>query len=186
VKRALWLLPVPVAALALAMFADRPEPPVEHAPAVTKPSPSPPATAATDSTWVAVVPTRTAPRAVAATAAPPKTGPKPPTESRTALMDSRVPIAPALSIDNVGTPGTARERLLAQSRGPSESRQVQLDRLSDRADAYLARLNAQRAQATGEERARIDRDIAAIKRNQAFRARIVTTTGHAPVRPGAR
>ena len=185
-KRALWLAPIPIAALAFAMFTDRPEPRVEHAAALTEPSPASPA-AANDSTLVATAPSRPAPRAVIAAAASPRTGPKPPTESRTALLESRVPVVPALSIDNVGTPGTPRERLLAERRGgASEMRQVQLDRLSDRADAYLARLKAERTHATGEERARIDRNIAAIKRNQSFRARIVTTTGHAPVRPGAR
>jgi hypothetical protein len=183
VKRALWLVPIPIAALAFAMFTDRPEPQVEHAAAVTKPSPASPAPAS-DSTWVATIPNRTAPRAVAA--AVPKAGPKPPTASRTALLESRVPVAPALSIDNLGTEQSPRERLLSQGRGASETRQVQLDTLSNRANAHLARLQAERALATGEERARIDRDIAAIKRNQSFRARIVTTTGHAPLRPGAK
>ena len=166
-KRALWLVPIPIAALAFAMFTDRPEPQVEHAAAVTKPSPALPAPAS-DSTWVATIPNRAAPRAVAAAAAP-KAGPKPPTESRTALLESRVPVAPELSIDNLGTEQSPRERLLSQGRGASKTRQVQLDTLSDRANAHLARLQADRARATGEER-----------------ARIVTTTGHAPLRPGAK
>jgi hypothetical protein len=164
------------------MFSDRPVAPVDQAAAVTKPSPA----AATESTWVATAPARGVPHAAILAAAAPKTGPKPATESRTALMESKVPVVAALSIDNVGSVGTPRERLLQQSRGASETRQVQLDNLSDRAAAYLARLEAERVHATGEERARIDRNIAAVKRNQSFRGRIVTTTGHAPVRPGAR
>ena len=182
-KRALWLLPLPAAALAFALLSQKPPAPAGPAEAVTTPATGATTATVTGPTWVATVPTRNTPRAIISPEAPPRTGPKPPTESRTALMESKVPVVPAMSIDHVGTP---REQLLQERRGASESRQVQLDQLSDRAEAYLARLRAERAHATGEERARIDRNIASIKRNQSFRARIVTTTGHVPVRPGAR
>jgi hypothetical protein len=182
-KRALWMLPLPAAALAFALLSHRQPTPVEPAAAVTTPATGAATGTVTGPTWVATLPARNTPRAVVAPVAPPRSGPKPPTESRTALMESKVPVVPAMSIDHVGTP---REQLLQERRGASESRQVQLDQLSDRTAAYLARREAERSHATGEERARIDRNIATIKRNQSFRARIVTTTGRVPVRPGAR
>jgi hypothetical protein len=95
-------------------------------------------------------------------------------------MDSHVPVVATLSVDQLGSP---RERLLA-AHGTGEARQAQLDRLSDRTAAHLEKLRTERAQATGEERARLTRTIENLERNQSMRRRVMGTTVHVAARPG--
>jgi hypothetical protein len=179
VKRALWLLPVPLAAVALAVLTQRMPEPRAAAPAADEPAQ--PVAVTTGPTWVA---TKTPPRpprgALPAPAPRETTGPKPITASREALMDSHPPVVATLSIDQLGSP---RERLLA-THGTGEARQAQLGRLSDRTAAYLEKLRAERAQATGDERTRLTQTIKTLERNQSMRTRIMTTGVHVPARPG--
>jgi hypothetical protein len=170
VKRALLMLGVPVIAIAVAVCTRRA--PVPEArpwePRAEQPRATPAANA-----WVATMPSRP----VHAEAPPERApeplhpaGPKPATDSRTALMESRVPALAVAALQQVDSP---RQRLLAQSRGPGESRIAQVSRLSERSQDALARLRAARAGAQGEQRARLDRAIHAIERNQGYRTRIV-------------
>jgi len=179
VKRALWLLPVPLAAMALAVV-------TQHAPERTTRTPvadEPPRPAAvsTGSTWVATKMPPRPPRAALPAPAPHEmAGPKPVTASREALMDSHPPVVAPLSVEQLGSP---RERLLAMH-GTTEARQAQLDRLSDRTAAHIERLRAEQARATGEDRARITTEIKRLERNQSMRARVMTTGVRVPARPG--
>jgi hypothetical protein len=179
VKRALWLLPVPVVAIIAASLVRAPHQtgPAAHA-AV---APSEPAATAT-STWVTTTTLPHPPHAAVVAAQARARGPKPLTDSRTALMDSRPPAVSTLAIDQFTSP---RDRLFAATHGASETRQEQLDRLSDRAKAHLERLEAARAQATGDERVRLDRTIARVEQNQAYRAKVVKNVVHAPARPAS-
>jgi hypothetical protein len=182
VKRTLWLVPIPVAVTLIAAFAlrsdpkatskkDAPEAPAHTAPAVASP------------TWVATTTVRPAPR-LDLPMLPDRAaqGPKPPTDSRTALAESHMPVVAALSIDRLGSP---RERLLAEKRGVNEARQAQLDHLSGRAQAHIARLEAERAMATGADRKRLDDTLAKLKKNESMRSRAIIATVHSPMRPGA-
>jgi hypothetical protein len=179
VKRALWLLPVPLAALALSLFTQRE--PERRVPAPAADEPARPAALSTSSTWVATkIPPRP-PRALTAPGAKATTEPKPITASRQALMDSHPPVVATLSVEQLGSP---RERVLAMH-GTTEARQAQLDRLSSRTAARIERLQAERAQATGEDRARLTDEIKRLERNQSMRARVMTTGVHVPARPGS-
>jgi hypothetical protein len=177
VKRALWLLPLPVVAIAVASFLGAPKnaarKPIETA-AATAPAVS------TGPTWVATTTLPHPPRAALAAAAARQAGPKPPTDARTALMDSHPPVVSTLALDQFSSP---RERLFAAAHGASPARQAELDRLSGRTAAHLKRLEAARALATGEDRARLDQTIAKLERNQSYRAKVVKDAVHAPARP---
>ncbi|HVW25894.1 MAG TPA: hypothetical protein VHC69_11015 [Polyangiaceae bacterium] len=177
-NRALWLLPVPLAAIALAVLA--PHDPARK-PAASPETPAEPGAVTTAPTWVATkIPPRP-PRTALPSAAPKaSSGPKPMTQSREALLDSRPPIVATLSVDQLGSP---RERLLAAQR-VSEARQAQLDRLSDRTARHLEKLKAERAEATGEERAHLTRTIQTLEKNQSLRGRVMKPTVHVPARPG--
>lgn len=177
-KRVLWLLPVPLAAIALAVLAPHD---AARKPAALPETPAEPGTVTTAPTWVATkIPPRP-PRTALPSAAPKvSSGPKPMTESREALLDSRPPIVAALSVDQLGSP---RERLLATQR-VSEARQAQLDRLSDRTARHLEKLEAERADATGEDRVRLTQTIKALRKNQSLRGRVMKPTVHVPARPG--
>jgi hypothetical protein len=180
VKRALYLLALPAAAAVVAVFSRTPAPP--PAPAGAPPVVAPSRASTRTSTWVTTAPGHTTRAEERAAKAPHQAGPKPPTDSRTALMDSHVPALAVASLNQADSP---RQRLLSGYRGPSEARLAQVERLSERSETALARLKAARAEAQGEERARIDRAIAAIGRNQSFRTRIVA--GRTPptrARPG--
>ena len=100
-KRALWLLPVPLAAVALAALTQRL--PELRAPAPAADEPAQPAAVTTGPTWVATKTPPRPPRAALPLLAPRETtGPKPITPSREALMDSHPPVVAALSIDQLG------------------------------------------------------------------------------------
>jgi len=170
VKRPFLLLAVPAAAIAVAVLTHRTEPSPDTVATPRAAAPEPASTAAT--TWVATAPARAArPEAPAARPAPPHpAGPKPDTESRRALMESQVPALAVATLEQAESP---RQRLLERRRGPSEARLAQIDSLRERSEGALTRLREARATATGEERARIDRAIHAIERNQGFRTRII-------------
>ena len=103
------------------------------------------------------------------------------TESRAALIEeSHIPVVATLSVDQLGSP---REQLLA-AQGPSEARQAQLNRLSDRTQAHLEKLRAERDQATGDERARLTRTIKTFEKNESLRGRVLRATVRVPARPG--
>ena len=178
-KRAVWLLPVPLLAIAVAVLAPRA--PGRRAPVKPVAEETKPATVATAPTWVATkIPPRPPRAALLAAAQRDPREPKPMTRSREALLDSRVPVVAALSVDQLGSP---RERPLA-ARGGGEARQAQLDRLNDRPAAHLEKLRAARNHATGEERARLTRAIKTLEKNQSLRSRVITATVHVPARPG--
>ncbi len=178
-KRVLWLLPVPLAAMAFAVHAQRA--PERRAPATAPDEPAQRAAAIAGPAWVATKAPPRPPRALPAPRPNEATGPKPVTASREALMDSHPPVVAALSVEQLGSP---RERLLAMH-GTTEARQAQLDRLSDRTRARIEQLKTERAQATGDDRARLTEQIRRLERNQAMRGRIMTTGVHLPARPGS-
>jgi hypothetical protein len=178
VKRVLWLLPVPLAAAAFAVYTQRA--PEQRPQAPSADEPARPAAAIAGPTWVATKAPPRPPRPLLAPKPNETTGPKPVTASREALMDSHPPVVAPLSVEQLGSP---RERLLAMH-GTTEARQAQLDRLSDRTRARIETLQAERARATGEERARLTEQIKRLERNQAMRARITTAGVHVPARPG--
>lgn len=178
-NRAIWLLPVPLAAIVVASFVGAPR----SAPSSQPAEPVRAAPVADAPTWVA---TRTPPHPPEHASAPgplvrrDPAMPKPMTPGRAALAESHPPIVATLSIDQLGTP---RERLLA-SRGATEARQAQLDRLGDRTATHLEKLREQRRHASGEERAKLDETIRVLEKNQSLRSRVVKATVHVPARPG--
>ena len=178
-KRVLWLLPVPLAAVVVASLSRTPE--RAEAPDVASTAPQRAQPAA--ETWVTTtMPPRPSRAALVVAPGTAAAGPKPMTEARTALQESRVPVVAPLSIDQLGTP---RERLFAATHGPSQARQAQLDHLSDRAASHLEHLRELRAHATTpEERTHLDQSIARVEKNQSYRARIVKSTVRSPARPG--
>jgi hypothetical protein len=180
VKRPFLMLAVPAVAIAIAVLTHRAEPTPGKVATPRAAAPAPASTAGT--TWVATAPARAAtrPEAPAARPAPPHpAGPKPDTESRRALMESQMPALAVATLEQAESP---RQRLLERRRGPSETRLAQVDSLRERSEGALTRLREARATATGEERARIERAIHAIERNQGFRTRILG--GRTPPPPG--
>ncbi|MEB2324042.1 MAG: hypothetical protein OZ921_16135, partial [Sorangiineae bacterium] len=108
---------------------------------------------------------------------------KPLTPSRRALSASSPPVVPALAVDELGTP---RERLLAEpARALPAARAAQLGTLSRRASARIAALEAALERATGAEREAISSDLAALRKNERYRARLLPGAAPAPTRPGA-